>query len=185
MPSGTPSGCVERAPVGRVPGSPRAGFLRPFGPPGDVPGTDRVRNASVRRSSHPAQPWLGGARPLEQGHGRDITPTGLLGSGDGLLKRTASGQVDQQGSQQDGGIGKASGTPQRPQAESLLLPPGRQELSDQRPIIQLANMCMEVHSRKNTGARPRWPSLELTGQVPPHPDQFCATTSRSVPCKLE
>ncbi len=25
----------------------------------------------------------------------------------------------------------------------------------------------------------------LNGQVPPHPDQFCATTSRSVRCNLD
>ena len=103
---------------------------------------------------HPAQPLLGRSKPLEQGHRRDVTPTGLLGAGDGLLEGTASGQVDQQGSQQDGGIGKATGPLQGTQEESLLLPARRQELTHQGPVIQLLNTCIGVHAQKNTDSRP-------------------------------
>jgi hypothetical protein len=99
---------------------------------------------------NPAQPLLGGAQPLEQGYRRDLTPTGLLGAGDGLLEGTATGEVDQQGSQQDGGIGNAAGAPQRTRQESLLLPSRREELADQRPVIQLGRTCIGVHPQTNT-----------------------------------
>jgi hypothetical protein len=88
---------------------------------------------------HPAQPLLGSSKPLEQGDRRDVTPTGLLSAGDRFLERTAASQVDQQGSQQDGGIGKASGTTLRTQEEGLLLPARRQKLTRSWPIIQLLN----------------------------------------------
>ena len=58
---------------------------------------------------HPAQPVFGGAEAFEQSHGRDVTPASDFGIGDGLLERTAASQMDQQSSQQDSGIGKATG----------------------------------------------------------------------------
>ena len=119
---------------------------------------------------HPAQPLLSRSKPLEQSHGRDVTPTGLLDAGDRLLEGTAAGQVNQQGSQQDGGIGKTASAPQCTQDESLLLPARRQELTHQWPVIQLLYTCIGIHLEKNTDLRPRQPSLKLTpmGVHPPY-----------------
>ncbi len=55
--------------------------------------------------------------------------------------------MDQQGSQQNGGIGKASGTPQRTQEVSLLLPAWRQELTHQNPVVQFVSTCIGVHPK--------------------------------------
>ncbi len=104
--------------------------------PTDGGGVDRADTVAVgqRRGGvtlpklvgQPAQPLLGGAKPLEQCHRRDIAPTGLLGVCSGFLEGTASRQVYQQGSQQDARIGKASDAAQRTQEASLLLPVRRQ-----------------------------------------------------------
>src|SRR5215207_4310381 len=47
-----------------------------------------------KRVGHPAQPLLSGAKPLEQGHSRDVTPTGLLGIRGCLLEGAAAREVD-------------------------------------------------------------------------------------------
>jgi hypothetical protein len=137
--------------------------------PADGRGVDRANAvaAGQRRGGvalpklvgHPAQPLLGSAKPLKQGHRGNITPTGLSGPGGCFLERTTGGQVDQQGSQQDGRIGKASGAAQRTQKPSLLLPARRQELAHQRPVIEFFSNCIGVHPENDTNPTPRQQAL--------------------------
>lgn len=84
----------------------------------------------------------------------DVTPTSLLGEGGRCLEGTAASQVDQQGSQQDGGVGKATDAAQRTLETRLLLPVRRQELAHQRPVIQFLNACIGVHPQDNTEPGP-------------------------------
>jgi hypothetical protein len=52
------------------------------------------------------------------------------------------------------------------------------------PLRQLFSQVVHPLARPHTpGAF--YHGFRLMGQVPPHPDQFCATTSRSVRCKLD
>ena len=100
---------------------------------------------------HPAQPVFGGAEALEESHGRDIAPAGEFGVGDGLLEGTAAGQVDQQGTQQDGGIGEASGAAQGTEQVRLLLPTRGQVLANVFPVVQFFDTCIRVHPYNDTG----------------------------------
>ena len=140
----------------------------PVGPeaagPADRRGVDRADAVAVgqRRGGvtlpklvgHPAQPLLSGSKSLEQCHRRDVTPTGLLGVRGRFLEGTAASQMDQQGSQQHSGVGKASGAAQRTQRVSLLLPTRRQELTHQLPVIKLLNAYIGVHPHNSTDPRP-------------------------------
>ena len=102
---------------------------------------------------HPTQPTFGGAETLEQSHGRDVTPAGHFGVGDGLLEGTAAGQVDQQGSQQDGGIGEASGSAQGTKEVRLLLPARGQVLAHVFPVVQFFKACIGFHPYNDTDLR--------------------------------
>ena len=102
--------------------------------PADGRGIDRADATTVgqRRGGvtlpklvgHPASSCSAASKPLEQSHGRDVTPTGLLDAGDRLLEGTAAGQVNQQGSQQDGGIGKTAAHRSAPKTRACSCQPG-------------------------------------------------------------
>jgi hypothetical protein len=111
-------------------------------------GQRRSRMTLPKLIGHPAQPLLGGSEPLEQCHGRDVAPTGLLDVGHCFLKRTGTSQMDQQGSQQDGSIGEAAGATQRTQEARLLLPVRWQELTHQLPVIEFGNACIGFHPQR-------------------------------------
>ena len=102
---------------------------------------------------HPPQPVFGGTEAFEQSHGRDITPAGDFGVGDGLLEGTATGEVDQEGSQQDGGIGEASGSAQGTKGMRLLLPASGQVLAHQSPVVQFFIACIGFHPYNDNGLR--------------------------------
>jgi hypothetical protein len=100
---------------------------------------------------HPAQPVFGSAEALEESHGRDVTPAGDFGVGDGLLEGTAAGQVDQQRSQQNGGIGEASGSAQGTKYVRLRLPASGQVPANVFPVVQFFDACIGVHPYNDTG----------------------------------
>ena len=93
------------APVGAEAAGPADG--------GGIDGTNAVAMGQRRRGvtlpqlvGHPAQPLLRSAKPLKQGHRRDVTPTVLLGDSDRFLAGTATGQVDQQNANKTAAWGK-------------------------------------------------------------------------------
>ena len=136
---------------------------------GGVDGTDAIAVGQRRRGmtlpqlvGHPVQPVLGGAKALEQRHGRDVTPAGDFGVGDGLLEGTAAGQVDQQRSQQDGGIGEASGSTQGTQEVRLLLPASREVLAHEGPSRPVLGGVHRGSSLNDTDLRTGSPSVKLT-----------------------
>src|SRR5215208_5799030 len=97
---------------------------------------------------------LGFGGPGNCCHRRDITPTGLLGVRRCFFERTTAGKVNQQSSQQDTGIGKATGATQRTQQACLLLPARREELTYQLPVIQFLDRRIRFHPEKSTVRSP-------------------------------